>query len=113
MSANLPKVSYDGVTPKGPSGPTLPSPGENLAFLEATPYWDQSNVPINVAKQKNPFIGKIVSAQRIVGPKAPGEICNIVIDHRGTMYMRRYRITKIEIQIISLATCKSTCTLQR
>ena len=85
MAATLPKVPYDSVTPKGPSGPTLPAPGEDLSFLEATPYWDQSNVQVNIAKQKNPLIGKIVSVQRMVGPKAPGETCNIVIDHRGTL----------------------------
>jgi len=85
MGATLPKVPYDSVSPTGASGPTLPAPGEDLNFLEATPYWDQSNVPVNVAKQKNPFIGKIMSVQRMVGPKCPGDICNIVIDHRGEL----------------------------
>ena len=83
ISANLAKVSFSGKTPIGPSGPTLPGAGEDLSFLEASPYWDQSNIPLNLAKQKNPFVGKIVSAQSIVGPNAPGDICNIVIDHRG------------------------------
>jgi len=52
-------------------------------FLEATPYWDQSNVPVNVYKNKAPFIGKVVSTKRIVGPKATGETCHIIIDHKG------------------------------
>ena len=52
---------------------------------EASPYWDQSGIPINVAKQKDPFIGKIVSVQRIVGTTAPGEICNVVLDHGGKL----------------------------
>jgi len=52
-------------------------------FLEATPYWDQANVPVNVYKNKSPFIGKVVSTKRIVGPKATGETCHIVIDHKG------------------------------
>ena len=52
-------------------------------FLEATPYWDQSNVPLNVYKNKAPFIGKVVSTKRIVGPKATGETCHIIIDHKG------------------------------
>lgn len=47
-------------------------------------YWDQSKVEVNIAKQKNPLIGKIVSCARMVGPNAPGETCNIVIDHEGT-----------------------------
>jgi ferredoxin--NADP+ reductase len=52
---------------------------------EASPYWDQGGIPINVAKQKDPFIGKIVSVQRIVGTTAPGEICNVVLDHGGKL----------------------------
>jgi len=50
-------------------------------FLEATPYWDQSTVPVNVWKNKAPFTGKVVSTKRIVGPKATGETCHIIIDH--------------------------------
>jgi ferredoxin--NADP+ reductase len=52
-------------------------------FLEAEPYWDQSNVPVNVYKNKAPFTGKVVSTKRIVGPKATGETCHIIIDHKG------------------------------
>ena len=46
-------------------------------------YWDQTGVTVNVAKAKDPLIGKIVSVARMVGPNAPGETCNIVIDHQG------------------------------
>ncbi|CAB9523582.1 reductase, leaf isozyme 2, chloroplastic [Seminavis robusta] len=52
-------------------------------FLEADPYWDQSTVPVNVYKNKAPFTGKVVSTKRIVGPKATGETCHIIIDHKG------------------------------
>ena len=52
-------------------------------FLEADPYYDQSAVPVNVYKNKSPFTGKVVSTKRIVGPKATGETCHIVIDHKG------------------------------
>ena len=52
-------------------------------FLEAEPYWDQSTVPVNVYKNKAPFTGKVVSTKRIVGPKATGETCHIIIDHKG------------------------------
>ena len=52
-------------------------------FLEAEPHWDQSTVPVNVYKNKAPFTGKVVSTKRIVGPKATGETCHIVIDHKG------------------------------
>lgn len=57
-------------------------------FLEATPYWDQSTVPVNVYKNKTPFTGKVVSTKRIVGPKATGETCHIVIDHKGGFPVR-------------------------
>merc|ERR1719247_2926131 len=52
-------------------------------FLEAEPYYDQSTVPVNVYKNKAPFTGKVVSTKRIVGPKATGETCHIIIDHDG------------------------------
>jgi ferredoxin--NADP+ reductase len=53
-------------------------------FLETSPYWDQSTVPVNTYKNKAPFTGKVVSTKRIVGPKATGETCHIIIDHKGT-----------------------------
>merc|ERR1719457_487731 len=52
-------------------------------FLEAEPYYDQSSVPVNVYKNKTPFTGKVVSTKKIVGPKATGETCHIIIDHDG------------------------------
>ena len=52
-------------------------------FLEADPYWDQTDVPVNVYKNKEPFTGKVISTKRIVGPQATGETCHIVIDHKG------------------------------
>lgn len=54
-------------------------------FLEAEPYWDQSTVPVNTAKAKAPHVGKVVSNKRIVGPKATGETCHIIIDHNGDL----------------------------
>jgi ferredoxin--NADP+ reductase len=41
--------------------------------------------PINLYKPKEPYTATIVSVERIVGPKAPGEICHIVIDHGGNV----------------------------
>jgi ferredoxin--NADP+ reductase len=38
-----------------------------------------------LANITDPFIGKILGVQRVVGPKAPGEICNVVIDHGGKL----------------------------
>ena len=36
-------------------------------------------------KAKEPFVGKIVSVKRVVGPQAVGETCDIIIDHQGKM----------------------------
>ena len=38
-------------------------------FLEASPYWDQSTVPVNTYKNKSPFTSKVISVKRIVGPE--------------------------------------------
>jgi ferredoxin--NADP+ reductase len=54
-------------------------------FLEAEPYWDQSTVPVNTYKTKEPFEGTVRSVKRIVGPNATGETCDIVIEHNGKM----------------------------
>ena len=54
-------------------------------FLEADPYYDQSNIPINTYKNKSPFIAKVVSTKRIVGPEATGETCHIIMNHEGKM----------------------------
>merc|ERR1719164_353521 len=52
-------------------------------FLEADPYWDQSNIPVNTYKNKAPHTGKVTSCKRIVGPEATGETCHIIIDNEG------------------------------
>ena len=72
-----------GVVAAGIATATITKRSSGQDFLEATPYWDQSTVPVNVYKNKTPFTGKVVSTKRIVGPKATGETCHIVIDHKG------------------------------
>jgi len=54
-------------------------------FLEASPYWDQSTVPVNTYKNKAPFSSKVISNKRIVGPQATGETCHIIMEHGGKM----------------------------
>eukprot|EP01036_Dinobryon_divergens_P036914 gene36914-48160_t len=54
-------------------------------FLEANPYYDQSNIPLQTFKAKEPHVGKIVSVKRIVGASATGEVCDVIIDHGGKM----------------------------
>jgi len=53
-------------------------------FLEFSPYYDMKDMPMNTYRKK-PFEGKIVSVKRIVGPKATGETCDVVISHGGDM----------------------------
>ena len=54
-------------------------------FLEADPYWDTKDIPINTFKNKAPFSSKVVSTKRIVGAEATGETCHIIMDHQGTL----------------------------
>jgi len=83
-----------GVIAAGAAAVKLTSGGGGMAqnFLEAEPYWDQSSVPVNVYKNKAPFTGKVVSTKRIVGPKATGETCHIVIDHKADFPVSLYII---------------------
>lgn len=37
-------------------------------------------LPMNTYKNKAPFLGKVLSVERIVGPKATGETCHIIIE---------------------------------
>merc|ERR1719198_1308512 len=61
------------------------SPSGKQDFLEASPYYDQSNIPVNTYKNKSPYTAKVVSCKRIVGPEATGETCHIIFDHKGNM----------------------------
>lgn len=44
---------------------------------------EEGPMPMNTFNNKAPFTGKIKSVERIVGPKATGETCNIVIETEG------------------------------
>jgi len=46
---------------------------------------DAKEPPLNLYKPKEPYTATIVSVDRLVGPKAPGETCHIVIDHGGNV----------------------------
>jgi ferredoxin--NADP+ reductase len=72
-----------GLIAAGAAAMKLTSSSGDQDFLEANPFWDQSNIPLNTYKNKSPFIGKVISTKRIVGPQATGETCHIVIDHKG------------------------------
>lgn len=44
---------------------------------------EEGDVPLNTFSPKKPFKAKIKSVERIVGPKATGETCHIVIETNG------------------------------
>ncbi|KAK9749078.1 hypothetical protein RND81_02G100800 [Saponaria officinalis] len=46
---------------------------------------DTKEPPLHLYKAKEPYTATIVSVERTVGPKTPGETCHIVIDHRGNV----------------------------
>ncbi|CAK9141163.1 unnamed protein product [Ilex paraguariensis] len=46
---------------------------------------DAKEPPLNLYKPKGPYTATIVSVERLVGPKAPGETSHIVIDHGGSV----------------------------
>jgi ferredoxin--NADP+ reductase len=58
---------------------------KSQTFLEFEPYYDRSKIPLATYSAKEPFVGKIVKVERIVGPDATGETCNVIIDHGGKM----------------------------
>ena len=44
---------------------------------------EEGDVPLNTFSPKKPFKGKVKSVERIVGPKATGETCHIVLETDG------------------------------
>jgi ferredoxin--NADP+ reductase len=44
---------------------------------------EKGELPLNTFNNKKPFKAKVKSVERIVGPKATGETCHIVIETRG------------------------------
>jgi ferredoxin--NADP+ reductase len=55
------------------------------SHLEFEPYHDiVKNLPLNTYKNKAPLLGSLISAKRIVGASAPGEVCHIQINSGST-----------------------------
>ncbi len=44
---------------------------------------EEGEMPLNTYNNKKPFIAKVKSVERIVGPKATGETCHIIIETDG------------------------------
>ncbi|XP_020578671.1 ferredoxin--NADP reductase, embryo isozyme, chloroplastic [Phalaenopsis equestris] len=59
----------------------------NIRKVEVRPLEldDAKEPPLHLYKTKEPYTATIRSVERIVGPKAPGETCHIVIDHGGNV----------------------------
>jgi len=55
----------------------------SLAKADVPLKLEEGEMPLNTFSNKAPFIAKIKSVQRIVGPKATGETCHIVIETQG------------------------------
>ena len=60
---------------------TIPKNGKAKVPLEL----EKGELPLNTYGNKTPFEGKILSVERIVGPKATGETTHIIIEHGGKM----------------------------
>jgi ferredoxin--NADP+ reductase len=60
---------------------TIPKAGKAKVPLEL----EKGELPLNTYSNKTPFEGKILSVERIVGPKATGETTHIIIEHGGKM----------------------------
>ena len=44
---------------------------------------EKGDLPLNTFSPKKPFKAKVKSVERIVGPKATGETCHIIIETNG------------------------------
>lgn len=58
---------------------------KSKVFVSPIGLEEANEPPINLYKPKEPYTATIVSVDRIVGSKAPGESCHIVIDHGGNV----------------------------
>ena len=63
------------------AGKTIDPKGRAKVPLEL----EKGEMPLNTYKNKEPFVGKVRSVERIVGPNATGETCHIIIEHGGKM----------------------------
>ena len=79
MQAN---INYGlGLEMKTTAPRTIPKTGKAKVPLEL----EKGELPLNTFGNKAPFSGKIVSVERIVGPKATGETTHIIIEYGGKM----------------------------
>lgn len=75
----LPRVSRVGST-RGQRLVSRASTVEQIVKKDVPLELEDVGLPMNTFKNKSPFKGKIVSVERIVGPKATGETCHIIIE---------------------------------
>jgi len=48
---------------------------------------EEGPLPLNTYSNKKPYVGTVKSVERIVGPKATGETCHIIVDTAGNIPM--------------------------
>lgn len=60
-------------------------PSQRKVAVSPLELEDSKVPPLVLYKPEKPYTATIVSVERIVGPKAPGETCHIVIDHGGNV----------------------------
>lgn len=63
----------------------IPQTSSSKVTVSPLELEDPKDPPLNLYKPKDSYTAKIVSVERVVGPKAPGETCHIVIDHDGNL----------------------------
>lgn len=63
--------------------PTAPAIEHPVKKAKVPAKLEEGDVPLNTFSPRKPFTGKIKTVERIVGPKATGETCHIVIETDG------------------------------
>ena len=56
---------------------------QTLQRVKCPAELEKGDLPMNTFNNKKPFKATVKSVERIVGPKATGETCHIVIETRG------------------------------
>jgi len=68
------------------ASPAVQTVVANVDFLEASPYYDMSSIPINTFKHKEPLLGKVVEVKSLFDDaNSIGEIFQVIIDHGKKM----------------------------
>ncbi|GAX82578.1 hypothetical protein CEUSTIGMA_g10004.t1, partial [Chlamydomonas eustigma] len=78
----------------------------SLAKADVPLKLEEGEMPLNTYSNKAPFIAKIKSVERIVGPKATGETCHIVIETQGTKINSKGKEVPHGVRLYSIASSR-------